>query len=122
MANYTPTFTKPYPSGWVDKPSKTTPVTAAIMDSYDTAIAALESYLRDNAIDTVTVSVEQFPSDGRQWLGTITAGSNQYKIYMPSIKYENSVSDGIKIGTITLGEQSFDVYAQQLPQVEVPYR
>ena len=111
MANYTPTFTKPYPSGWVDKPSKTTPATAAIMNSYDTAIAALEAYLRDNAIDTVSVSVEQFPSDGREWLGTITVGSNQYKIYMPSLKYENSVSDGIKIGTITLGEQSFDVYA-----------
>lgn len=111
MANYTPTFTKPYPNGWVDKPSKTTPATAAIMNSYDTAIAALEAYLRDNAIDTVTVSVEQFPSDGRQWLGTITVGSNQYRIYMPSLKYENSVSDGVKIGTITLGEQSFDVYA-----------
>lgn len=111
MANYTPTFTKPYTSGWVDKPSKTTPVTAAIMNSYDTAIAALEAYLRDNAIDTVTVSVEQFPSDEREWLGTITVGSNQYKIYMPSLKYENSVTDGIKIGTITLGEQSFDVYA-----------
>lgn len=111
MANYTPTFTKPYPSGWVDKPSKTTPVTAAIMNSYDTAIAALEAYLRDNSIDTVTVSLEQFPSDGREWLGTITVGSNQYRIYMPSLKYENSVSDGIKIGTITLGEQSFDVYA-----------
>lgn len=111
MANYTPTFTKPYPSGWVDKPSKTTPATAAIMNSYDTAIAALEAYLRDNAIDTVRVSVEQFPSDGREWLGTITVGSNQYRIYMPSLRYENSVSDGIKIGTITLGEQSFDVYA-----------
>jgi len=111
MANYTPTFTKPYPNGWVDKPSKTTPVTAAIMNSYDTAIAALEAYLRDNSIDTVSVSVEQFPSDGRQWLGTITMGSNQYRIYMPSLKYENSVSDGIKIGAITLGEQSFDVYA-----------
>ena len=111
MANYTPTFTKPYPNGWVDKPSKTTPATAAIMNSYDTAIAALEAYLRDNAIDTVSVSVEQFPSDGRQWIGTITVGSDQYIIYMPSLKYENSVSDGIKIGTITLGEQSFDVYA-----------
>ena len=111
MANYTPTFTKPYPNGWVDKPSKTTPATAEIMNSYDTAIAALEAYLRDNAIDTVSVSVEQFPSDGRQWLGTITVGSNQYRIYMPSLKYENSVSNGTKIGTITLGEQSFDVYA-----------
>ena len=111
MANYTPTFTKPYPSGWVDKPSKTTPVTAAIMNSYDTAIAALEAYLRDNAIDTVSVSVEQFPSDGREWLGTITVGSNQYRIYMPSLKYENLVSDGVKIGAITLGEQSFDVFA-----------
>lgn len=111
MANYTPTFTKPYPNGWVDKPSKTTPATAAIMNSYDTAIAALEAYLIDNAIDTVSVSVEQFPSDGRQWLGTITVGSDQYKIFMPSLKYENSVPDGIKIGTITLGELSFDVYA-----------
>lgn len=111
MANYTPTFTKPYPSGWVDKPSKTTPATAAIMNSYDTAIAALEAYLRDNAIDTVSVSVEQFPSDGRQWIGTITVGSDQYRIYMPSLKYENSVPDGVKIGAITLGDQSFDVYA-----------
>ena len=111
MANYTPTFTKPYPNGWVDKPSKTTPATAAIMNSYDTAIAALEAYLRDNAIDTVSVSVEQFPSDGRQWIGTITVGSDQYRIYMPSLKYDNSVSDGVKIGTITLGDQSFDVYA-----------
>ena len=111
MANYTPTFTKPYPNGWVDKPSKTTPATAAIMNSYDTAIAALEAYLRDNAIDAVSVSVEQFPSDGRQWIGTITVGSDQYRIYMPSLKYENSVSDGVKIGTITLGDQSFDVYA-----------
>ena len=73
MANYTPTFTKPYPSGWVDKPSKTTPVTAAIMNSYDTAIAALEAYLRDNAIKNVSASTTVKSGNGleqSQWEAT----------------------------------------------------
>lgn len=51
MAEYTPIFTKPYPDGWKDKPDKTTPVTAEIMDGYDSTIENIESYLVDNPIN-----------------------------------------------------------------------
>lgn len=51
MAEYTPTFVKPYPDGWKDKPDETTPVTAEIMDAYDEAIENIETYLSENPIN-----------------------------------------------------------------------
>ena len=108
MANYTPTFTKPYPSGWVDKPSKTTPATAAIMNSYDTAIAALEAYLRDNAIKNVTASTAI--NSGTK-TATITIDGTEYVLYSPSVSYESAITGGTKVGTITVGTNTFDVYA-----------
>lgn len=50
MSEYTPTFTKPYSDGWKNKPDETTPVTAEIMDAYDSAIESIESYLSENPI------------------------------------------------------------------------
>ena len=108
MANYTPTFTKPYPNGWVDKPSKTTPATAAIMNSYDTAIAALESYLRDNAIKNV--SADTTVKSGTK-IATITIDGTEYVLYSPSVSYESAITGGTKVGTITVGANTFDVYA-----------
>lgn len=108
MANYTPTFTKPYPNGWVDKPSKTTPATAAIMDSYDTAIAALEAYLRDNAIKSV--SADTTIKSGTK-IATITIDGTEYAIYAPNVSYESAITGGTKVGTITVGTNTFDVYA-----------
>ena len=108
MANYTPTFTKPYPSGWVDKPSKTTPVTAAIMKSYDTAIAALEAYLRDNAIKNV--SADTTVKSGTK-IATITIDGTEYVLYSPGVSYESAITGGTKVGTITVGANTFDVYA-----------
>lgn len=108
MANYTPTFSKPYPSGWVDKPSKTTPATAAIMNSYDTAIAALEAYLRDNAIKNV--SADTTVKSGTK-IATITIDGTEYVLYSPSVSYESAITGGIKVGTITVGANTFDVYA-----------
>lgn len=108
MANYTPTFTKPYPSGWVDKPSKTTPATAAIMNSYDAAIAALEAYLRDNAIKSV--SADTTVKSGTK-IATITIDGTEYVIYSPNVSYESAITGGTKVGTITVGTNTFDVYA-----------
>ena len=108
MANYTPTFSKPYPSGWVDKPSKTTPATAAIMNSYDTAIAALETYLRDNAIKNV--SADTTVKSGAK-IATITIDGTEYVLYSPSVSYESAITGGTKVGTITVGANTFDVYA-----------
>ena len=108
MANYTPTFTKPYPNGWVDKPSKTTPATAAIMNSYDTAIAALESYLRDNAIKNVSANTTV--KSGTK-IATITIDGTEYVLYSPGVSYESAITGGTKVGTITVGANTFDVYA-----------
>lgn len=108
MANYTPTFTKPYPSGWVDKPSKTTPATAAIMNSYDTAIAALEAYLRDNAIKNVSANTTV--KSGTK-TATITIDGTEYVLYSPSVSYESAITGGTKVGTITVGTNTFDIYA-----------
>ena len=108
MANYTQTFTKPYPSGWVDKPSKTTPATAAIMNSYDTAIAALEAYLRDNAIKNVSANTTV--KSGTK-IATITIDGTEYVLYSPNVSYESAITGGTKVGTITVGANTFDVYA-----------
>lgn len=43
--NYTKKFTKPYPNGYKDKPDKTTPVTAAILNMQDDTFTAIEDYL-----------------------------------------------------------------------------
>ncbi|MCM1090541.1 MAG: hypothetical protein NC092_00920 [Butyrivibrio sp.] len=45
MEAYKRTYTKPYPDGWRERPDKTTPATAQIMDNYDTAIEAIEEEL-----------------------------------------------------------------------------
>lgn len=42
---YEKIFTKPYTDGWKDEPSMDTPVTAQIMDAYDTAIEHVEDGL-----------------------------------------------------------------------------
>lgn len=52
MAEYTPIYAKPYPDGWKNKPDKTTPVTAEIMDAYDDAIENIETYLSENPIES----------------------------------------------------------------------
>lgn len=45
MAKYTKNFTKPYSGGYKDKPDKTTPVTADILNMQDNAFEAIEEYL-----------------------------------------------------------------------------
>lgn len=44
---YTPTYTKPYPDGWQNLPSETTPITAEVLGAYDKVIAAMEEQLQE---------------------------------------------------------------------------
>lgn len=76
MSEYTPTFNKPYPDGWKDKPDETTPVTAEIMDSYDEVIENIETYLSENPISE---------SGG---------GENNGDIDLTDLVVENSISMG----------------------------
>lgn len=50
MAQYTKQFVKPYPGGYVDKPQKTTPVTAAILNVHDRTFEALENFLTSSEV------------------------------------------------------------------------
>lgn len=43
--SYTPKYSKPYPNGWKDSPSKETPVMAENLNAYDNVLLAIEQYL-----------------------------------------------------------------------------
>lgn len=77
MSEYTPTFTKPYPDGWKDKPDETTPVTAEIMDAYDEVIENIENYLSENTISE-------------------NGGENNGDIDLADLVVQNSISMGRK--------------------------
>ena len=51
MAKYEKKFTKPYADGYKDKPDKTTPVTAAILNMQDDTFEAIEEYLANLKTD-----------------------------------------------------------------------
>lgn len=110
MAEYVSTFTKPYPSGYQDLPSEATPVGHEIIESWETAIVALESYLSENNIPEVSASIPQSQQAG-VYIASITINGTQYKIYTPMVRYESSITGGTKVGTLTFGSYSFDVYA-----------
>ena len=50
MALYEKQFSKPYPNGYVDKPQKTTPVTANILNMQDKTLSALEDFLASEEV------------------------------------------------------------------------
>lgn len=110
MAEYVTTFTKPYPSGYQDLPSEATPVGHEIIESWETAIVALESYLSENNIPEVSASIPQSQQTG-VYIASITINGTQYKIYTPMVRYQSSITGGTKVGTLTFGSYSFDVYA-----------
>lgn len=58
MANYTKVFNNPYPSGWVDTPAETTPITAAALQQHTDAIESVEQYLFDNPIGGGSAEIE----------------------------------------------------------------
>ncbi|MCM1232336.1 MAG: hypothetical protein NC489_19620 [Ruminococcus flavefaciens] len=45
MSAYEKIYKKPYPDGWKNLPSRTTPVVAAVLDQYDSTISHIEEYL-----------------------------------------------------------------------------
>ena len=108
MAEYVTTFTKPYPSGYQDLPSEATPVGHEIIESWETAIVSLESYLSENNIQAVSASTTV--KSGTK-TATITIDGTEYIIYSPSVSYESAITGGTKVGTITVGTNTFDVYA-----------
>lgn len=108
MANYTKKFTKPYTNGYKDRPDTSTPVTANIKNAETDALLAIEEYLANNAISSVSASIGN--STG-VYIATIRINDVDYRIYTPMVRYTSEISEGTKVGTLTFGTYSFDVYA-----------
>lgn len=108
MANYTKKFTKPYANGYKDRPDTSTPVTADIKNAETDALLAIEEYLANNAISSVSASIGN--STG-VYIATIRINDVDYRIYTPMVRYTSEISEGTKVGTLTFGNYSFDVYA-----------
>lgn len=51
MPLYEKQFTKPYPDGYVDKPQKTTPVTAGILNMQDNTLLSIENFLASDEVN-----------------------------------------------------------------------
>lgn len=108
MANYTKKFNKPYENGYKDRPDTSTPVTAAIKNMETDALLAIEEYLANNAISSVSANIGN--STG-VYIATIRINDVDYRIYTPMVRYTSEISEGTKVGTLTFGTYSFDVYA-----------
>ena len=67
--SYEPIYVKPYPNGWKNKPDKTTPVTGAILNNYDTMYQRLETYLAGNPI--IAYQVSELPEASDTELGNV---------------------------------------------------
>lgn len=85
--SYEPIYVKPYPNGWKNKPDKTTPVTGAILNNYDTMYQRLETYLAGNPIIAYQVSELPEASDAElgnvyQYLGTTGSGLEKGYFYI----------------------------------------
>lgn len=72
MAEYTPSYTKPYTEGFVNAPPYDTPITAEVLNAIDNAISAIEKYLSGNPIEKGTDGVR-----GSRWnIGTAITGTS----------------------------------------------
>ena len=108
MATYIKKFQKPYTNGYKDRPDTNTPVTAEIKNMETDALLAIEEYLANNAISSVSANIGN--SMG-VYIATIRINDVDYRIYTPMVRYTSEISEGTKVGTLTFGTYSFDVYA-----------
>lgn len=101
MALYTKQFTKPYPNGYVDKPQKTTPVTADILNMQDDTLSAVEDFLTSEDVgfkDKLTVGTRNIYAS-QQGPRSLSVGENN------SAQGKNTIAIGT--GCTCTGDQSY---------------
>lgn len=65
--SYERIFEKPYPTGYKDKPNKTTPITGQTLNDKDNALVHIEDYLSNNEFS----QLEELPEASEEILGKI---------------------------------------------------
>ena len=75
MALYQKQFAKPYPDGYVDKPQKTTPVTAEILNMQDNIFSALEEFLTANDVGFKNVTIGYRSINSQESTHTLSVGN-----------------------------------------------
>lgn len=108
MANYTKKFQKPYTNGYKDRPDTSTPVTAKIKNAETEALLAIEEYLAKNNI--TSFSIDGLLNKGYS-IAIVEIDGETYNLNIPELAYTSAISGGTKIGQISLGEKSYDLYA-----------
>ena len=108
MANYTKKFQKPYTNGYKDRPDTSTPVTAKIKNAETEALLAIEEYLEQNKI--TSVSIDGLLNKGYN-IAIVEIDGETYNLNIPELAYTSAISGGTKIGKISFGEKSYDLYA-----------
>ena len=108
MANYTKKFQKPYTNGYKDRPDTSTPVTAKIKNAETEALLAIEEYLAKNNI--TSFSIDGLLNKGYS-IAIVEIDGETYNLNIPELSYESAITGGTKIGKITLGDKSYDLYA-----------
>lgn len=89
MPLYTKQFTKPYPGGYVDKPQKTTPVTADILNMQDDTLAAVEDFLTSDDVGFKNkLTIGNRSSGNAEGKNTVSVGSTN------SVTGDNSAAIG----------------------------
>ena len=107
MANYTKKFQKPYADGYKDRPDTSTPVTADVKNAETNALLAIEEYLAQNKI--TSVSIDGLLNEGYS-IAIVEVDGKPYNLNIPELYYQSAITGGTKIGKITLGEKSYDLY------------
>ena len=83
MAEYAKVFDNPYPNGWENLPSETTPITASALQEHTDAIEHIETYLDENPIkDSTDVSWNQIQTSGSK-IAEITIDGQKKDVYAP---------------------------------------
>ncbi|MCM1219827.1 MAG: hypothetical protein NC548_35600 [Lachnospiraceae bacterium] len=89
MSFYAKQFTKPYPNGYVDKPQKTTPVTAEILNMQDKAFSALEAFLTSADVGFYNVTVGYRKSTPAQGNYSLSVGNGNAASGRGSVAFGN---------------------------------
>ena len=110
MSSYTPIYTKPYSEGFVNAPPYETPITAEVMDAYDSALENIESYLAENPIGSGDAAmVDASVSYGTLIIQLCNGDGkiiSEKRVILPNVDLTNGVTHAVVYNLISMNDIS----------------